>query len=53
MSNEASTHEAVAHASGENIGVLGWIVVVLLAVVALAVSVGMFAVGILSVFGVL
>jgi len=45
------SNDAVAHESG-GLGILGWIVLALLTVVALGASVGMFAVGILSVLGI-
>jgi len=49
MSNDASVQEHTTERPG--VGVLGGIVLALLTVVALAASVGMFAVGILRVLG--
>jgi len=45
------SNDAVAHESGD-LGIFGWIILAILAVVALGASVGMFAVGILSVLGI-
>ncbi len=45
------THDDVSHKSS-NLGIFGWIIISLLAVVALMTSVGMFTVGILSVLGI-
>jgi len=49
MSNDASVQEHTTERSG--VSVLGGIFLALLAIVALGVSVGMFAVGILRVLG--
>ena len=51
MSDDAVVHEKVSRESGD-LGVFGWIIIALLTVVGLGVSVGMFAVGILSVLGI-